>query len=99
MGPLNNSVTTDIRRLFMMAVLRTHVPDRRTLLLIGGMAAPLGALLVFAIWIIRQDSELAEKRANDEKARIASLAGQELSAHLETAALRVAAGGVTPGDG
>jgi signal transduction histidine kinase len=82
----------------MIRNLRGHLSDRRTLLLIGGVAAPCALLLVLGIWIIRQDRELAEKRAADGRQHSAVFAGQELSARLETLMLRAMAGRVTPAD-
>ncbi len=64
----------------------------------GGVAAPCALLLVLGIWIIRQDRELAEKRAADDRQHGAVFAGQELSARLETLMLRAMAGRVTPAD-
>src|ERR1051326_546254 len=83
----------------MMAFLRRPFPDRRTVLLIAGAVAPCVGLLCLGIWIIHQERELAEKRVVDDRARMASFAGQELSARLETAVLRAVSGRVTPADG
>src|SRR5437763_713912 len=55
-------------------------------------------LLALGIWIIRQEQELAEKRAADDRVRVAAFAGQELSARLEAVTLRAVAGGVMPLD-
>jgi signal transduction histidine kinase len=48
--------------------------------------------------MIRQERELAEKRAAEDRGRAAAFAGQELFAHLQTAMLRAVAGGVSPAD-
>jgi signal transduction histidine kinase len=47
---------------------------------------------------MRQDRELAEKRAGDDQRRTAAAAGQELSARLGTVLLRAVAGNATPAD-
>ncbi len=82
----------------MITNLRAHFPDRRTLLLTCGVSAPCVMLLVLGIWIMRQDRELAEKRAADDHGRIATLAGQELSARLERLMVRAVTGEVKPAD-
>jgi signal transduction histidine kinase len=82
----------------MIEIVRGHLRDRRTLLLTGGVAAPCVLLLVLGIWIIRQDRELAERRASDDRQHAAALAGQELSARLGTLMLKAVAGRATPAD-
>src|SRR5437870_8438563 len=91
-------MTSSLPGSLMIGILRGHFSDRRTLLLIGGVAAPCVLLLVLGIWIIRQDRELAERRAADDRQHAAAFAGQELSARLGTLMLKAIAGRVTPAD-
>jgi signal transduction histidine kinase len=74
------------------------LPHRQTLLFLGAVIVPSVVLVGLGIRAIGQETELAEKRAIEDRQRAVALVRQELLTRLESIKLRVAGGRVSPTD-
>jgi signal transduction histidine kinase len=61
---------------------RTRIVSRQALFFLLAIVAPCSLLIVLTVRMLVQDAELAEKRASDERRRLAADIGQELVARL-----------------